>query len=143
MTPRELGEGHQALLERLYEPSAYFARLFKSYWESPAFRRRRKSHETELGAFTLKNRVLAALNGVRMAARLLRSMSRRPGWQQIARAYVAEFWTNLRFGRERLTFAQHVSLCVHHWHYYQITHDRAFHFGSPIIVARETVTQSS
>jgi hypothetical protein len=141
MSPRELREGHQALLERLYEPEAFFARLAKSYRDAPAFRRRRRLHEAETGIADWKNRLLATLGGVRTAARLVRAMSRRPGWQRIARVYFTEYRANVRFGRERLTFAQHVSLCVHHWHYYLVSHERAVYFGSPIVEARQPITQ--
>ena len=41
MSREQLRSGHRRLLERLYEPGAYFERLFRGYRESTAFRERR------------------------------------------------------------------------------------------------------
>jgi radical SAM superfamily enzyme YgiQ (UPF0313 family) len=41
MTREALKRGYTRLLHRLYEPEAYFGRLFRGYRGSPAFRRRR------------------------------------------------------------------------------------------------------
>jgi radical SAM superfamily enzyme YgiQ (UPF0313 family) len=140
MTQRELREGHTRLMRRLYEPEAYLGRIFKGYAASSSFRRRRARIETEIGKVRLTDRVLRMLATVRTATRLGRALARTSMFGRLAPVYLRFYGRNLALGRGAMPLHNFVTLCLTHWHFYNMArHERKASFGNPSIEARATV----
>ena len=130
MSRETLKRGYVDLMQRLYEPDAYFGRLFGGYGGSPSFRRRR----AELDAVTRPGGVLArvreTIGGLLTARRLLAALWRAGRVRAVGRSY-ARIWFDQkrRFGPEAVRFAAFVTLCAMHWHFYVIAHGPRGEFG--------------
>ena len=132
MTKDALRSGHQALLLRLFEPSAFFGRLLKGYRESAGFRKRRAALAASIGARTTwKARALRTLSAAGTAGRLARAAARAGLLRSLGTAYLrAYFRDNRTPGVESIPFPSFVLLCVLHWHYYNVVrHKRNTEFG--------------
>ncbi len=137
MTQQELREGHTALMRRLYEADAYLGRIFQGYRASVAFRRRRAQIEAAIGRPRLAVRILRDLAALRIAARLGRVMSRRSLLRRLAPAYLRFYVRNLALGRAAMPLHHYVTLCLTHWHFYNMAwHARKATMGNPMIEAR-------
>ncbi len=120
MTQAELRIGHAELIRRLYEAPAFFKRVFKGY-RSAAFRARRGALDraagtTGFGASVTRN-TGAWLVALRLARELMKKSEFWRLFPQYARFYAGD---NLAMRRDRMPFYQFVSLCVMHWHFYNI-----------------------
>jgi hypothetical protein len=136
MTQRALREGHSALMRRLYEPDAYLGRIFKGYTES-AFRARRTRHEAQIGAARPRIVLLRSLADVRVAIRLSRTLARRKMLRRLGPVYARFFARNLALGRAAMPFHQYVTLCLTHWHPFNMArHRRKMTFGNPMLEGR-------
>jgi radical SAM superfamily enzyme YgiQ (UPF0313 family) len=134
-----LKRGYGRLMERLFEPDAYFTRLLRGYRDSPAFRRRRAA----LDAVTSRRRTVAArltaLLGVSIqAARLARALAAGGSLVRLGVPYLRFFVAQkLSLGREAIPFAAFLFLCVVHWHYFNVARrPRKGAFGTVIPVRR-------
>jgi radical SAM superfamily enzyme YgiQ (UPF0313 family) len=133
MTRETLKRGYSRLLHRLYEPEAYFGRLFRGYRGSPAFRRRR----AVMDAAVSRRRGVTAwagrtIGGVRQSFKLGLALARAKLLRRLGIAY-AKIWLgeNLPLGRDALPFHTFVHACVIHWHFYNVIRlPRKVSFGS-------------
>jgi Domain of unknown function (DUF4070) len=122
MTREALKRGYARLLHRLYEPEAYFGRLFRGYRGSPAFRRRRAvmdaavSRRRGVGQWARRT-----VGGFQQAAKLGFALARAKLLRRLGIAY-AKVWLgeNLPLGRDALPFHLFVHVCVVHWHFYNV-----------------------
>ncbi len=122
MNRETLKRGYARLLHRLYEPEAYFGRLFRGYRGSPAFRRRR----AVLDAAVSRRRGVTAsagriAGGMRQAFTLGLALMQAKLLRRLGVAYVkAWLGENLTLGRDALPFHLFVHICVVHWHFYNV-----------------------
>lgn len=133
MTREVLKSSHRDLTRRLYEPNAYFERLFRGYSSSPAFRQRRAAQD----ALSTPPRIAAAhlratMAGLTQALRLARAAARARLLRKLCGAYVAAWFRyNRPLGREAVPFCAFVSVCVTHWHLYNVSRSYSVeNFGS-------------
>jgi radical SAM superfamily enzyme YgiQ (UPF0313 family) len=120
MTRETLKRGYARLLHRLYEPEAYFGRLFRGYRGSPAFRRQRAvmdaavSRRHGVGQWARRTG-----GGIRQAVKLGLALARAKLLRRLGIAY-AKIWLgeNLPLERDALSFHVFVHACVVHWHFY-------------------------
>ncbi len=139
MTQQQLREGHDDLMRRLFEPDAYFARIFAGFAGSPAFRARRRELDARLARPGVVARIARDAAAIRIAARLSSALARRGVLRRLGGAYVRSFLgANRALGREAIPFAQFVSLCATHWHFWSMAcSPRKMSFGNPMLEARE------
>ncbi|MGA2185823.1 MAG: radical SAM protein [Bryobacteraceae bacterium] len=122
MSRETLKRGYEKLLRRLYEPEAYFDRLFRGYRGSPAFRRRRAIMDAAvLPQQTVASKLVRTAGGLTQAFRLALTLARARLLRRLGGAYL-EVWfrENLPLGRDALPFCMFVHLCVIHWHFYNV-----------------------
>jgi radical SAM superfamily enzyme YgiQ (UPF0313 family) len=136
MTQAQLREGHALLMRRLYEPDAYLGRIFKGYRASPAFRSRRARLEAETGRSSARDRALRALAALRIAGRFGRTLARHRLLRRLGPAYLRFYARNLALGRDAMPLHQFVTLCLTHWHFWNMArHERTITFGNPMVEA--------
>ncbi len=120
MTQAELRTGHADLIRRLYEAPVFFGRVFKGY-RSATFRARRRALDRAAGMTGFRSTVTRNFGALLVVLRLARELTRKSAfWRlfpQYVRLYVNE---NLAMRGERMPFYQFVSLCLMHWHFYNI-----------------------
>jgi hypothetical protein len=122
MTREALKEGYAGLVRRLYEPEAYFERLFAGLDGSPSFRRRRAAHDRLVSHDRgVAAKLSALVAGVRQAVGLGAALARAGRVRDVGGAYL-RVWRrrNRALGRDAIPFEVFVSLCVMHWHYFNI-----------------------
>ena len=122
MSRDALKRGYERLLRRLYEPEAYFERLFRGYRGSPAFRRRRAAMDALVARrHTPGSRLVRVIGGVRQALMLAGALARSRLLRRLGGAYL-KIWReeNRPLGQDALPFSMFVHLCVMHWHFYNI-----------------------
>lgn len=112
MSRETLRAGFRSLLRRLYEPEAYFERLFNGYmWSASLRRRTRAMRSTRKGA--------VPRNTWKMALMLARAAWRAGHFRYLAESYVRIlFKRNRPLGDEAIPLAIFLSLCIFHWHYF-------------------------
>jgi len=120
MTREALKAGYGRLLQRLYEPEAYFERLYNGYQGSPAFRARRRTMDATIAPKRgVAGRIGAWLGG--LGLRIARALAEKGQLRRMGEAYLKAYATlNLACGRDALPFSQFVSICLLHWHFYMI-----------------------
>ena len=120
MSQAALKAGYQALMLQLYEPDAYFERLFAGYAGSPAFRIRR----AQMDAAACRRRpawLAQAAWGVLQAWRLWRDLARARLARRLGGAYLRAWRRlNLPMAVDRMPLAAFVGLCVIHRHFFTI-----------------------
>ena len=123
MTREALRAGYDRLVQRLYEPDAYFRRLVDGYSGSPGFRKSRATLANLIGRKRSGVTRVAELAGaILMAARLFRALLAKRTAMSLGSAYVRHWRRNRRLcGREAIPFASFVLLCADHWHFYTIS----------------------
>jgi radical SAM superfamily enzyme YgiQ (UPF0313 family) len=120
MSREALKRGYGRLMERLFEPDAYFTRLLRGYRDSPAFRRRRAALDASRRR-TVAFRVTALLASSIQAARLARALATGGSLVRLGVPYLRFFITQkLSLGREAIAFDAFLFLCVVHWHYFNV-----------------------
>jgi radical SAM superfamily enzyme YgiQ (UPF0313 family) len=125
MSFAELQSGHRDLLLRLFEPAAYFGRLFHGYQNSAPFRRRRALLAATSGVrLEWSQRLRRAISAVGTALRLARAAGRAGCLQRLGPAYVRALRGNATLGKEAIPLHTFVTLCVLHWHYYNMVRHR-------------------
>jgi hypothetical protein len=116
MNRETLKAGYDALMKRLYEPDAYFARLFRGYAGSPSFRTRRQAMEREIAA--PRRRLLQSAGGMLQLAKLLRA-----AWPH-SPAYLRAWRRHNRpMGRDRIPLPAFIGLCAIHFHFFSIANN--------------------
>jgi radical SAM superfamily enzyme YgiQ (UPF0313 family) len=121
MSRETLKQGYIELMLRLYEPEAYFERLYKGYRESPAFRRRRQEMDRLQGRPGFNKRLLGIAGGLIQATKLARVLKREGLLRRLGRAYLGVwFGHNRAMGRDALPFGMVVNMCAVHWHFYKM-----------------------
>jgi radical SAM superfamily enzyme YgiQ (UPF0313 family) len=127
--PREvLKREYGRLMRRLYEPEAFFGRLFDGLQGSPAFRARRAALERTIrapdGRWWRKWRGIAG--GLLQGAKLGLALRRHRLLRRLGAVYI-DIWRrrNLALGQEGVDLFAFVALCALHFHYYQIAQGTA------------------
>ena len=122
MSAETLKREYGSLMERLYEPGAYFERLFAGFRGSPAFRERRRKMDALASRRSAAVRtIIGSLGAVSQAWRLWRALHKSGLVRQLGKAYVsAWFRLNRPLGNERMPAGAFLGLCVIHWHFYNI-----------------------
>ena len=114
--------GHRDLLNRLYDPEAYFGRLMEGYRDSPGFRRKRG----EVNALIRRAPRLAARLGALAAqtgatARLMMALISEARGRKALASYWRHWRANRRLpGDAAISYASFLRLCIEHWHYFRI-----------------------
>jgi radical SAM superfamily enzyme YgiQ (UPF0313 family) len=123
MTRETLKAGYDRLVQRLYEPDAYFRRLVDGYAGSPGFRGSR----AKIAALMARkrsgiNRIAELAGATLMATRLFGALLARRSALSLGSAYVRHWRRNRRLcGTQAIPFASFVMLCADHWHFYTIS----------------------
>jgi Domain of unknown function (DUF4070) len=122
MRREALKRGYGRLMERLFEPDAYFTRLLRGYRDSPAFRRRRAALDAATSRRqTVAARVTALRGATVQAARLARALVAGGVLVRLGVPYLRFFVAQrLSLGREAIAFNAFVFLCAVHWHYFNV-----------------------
>ena len=120
MTRDELQENYWKLVTKLYTPQAFFDRYFKVFELEGYHKRRaeicRKSNEGK----TLPTLAYGLILLWKLSWTLLWDGS---VWK-VGTVYARYFFTrNLRYRRDVVGFAQFMSRCVTHWHFYKFTRE--------------------
>ena len=123
MTKETLKDNYTRLTRRLYEPEAYFGRLFDGYRGSPEYRRRFAAREASTrGPQTVAARVGRIAIGLAETARLAVALTRDKTLRRLGGAYLKVWLTqNLPLGRDAINFEVFVRLCIVHRHFHKIT----------------------
>lgn len=122
MTQETLKRRYADLTQRLYEPEAYFQRLFDGYEGSPEFRRRFREREVRVrGPQSLAANMKRIAGGLVDAARFAVALGRDGLLRRLGGAYL-KIWLNrnIGLGEDTIRFEIFVRLCVVHWHFYKI-----------------------
>jgi radical SAM superfamily enzyme YgiQ (UPF0313 family) len=124
MTKETLKTRHAALTRRLYEPGAYFGRLFGGYEGSPEFRRRFREREAIIrGRETLGTHIRRIAGGLVDTVKFAVALSREKLLRRLGATYLKVWLTrNLPLGRDAIRFEVFVRLCIVHWHFHKIIH---------------------
>lgn len=122
MSREALKEGYDRLLLRLYEPDAYFSRLYAGYRGSPAFRRKRAAMDAKAsGPQSIAAKIRGAIGGLAQALKLGWALARAMLLRRLGGAYLrAWFVENLPLGGDALPFSMFVHVCVIHWHFFNV-----------------------
>ncbi len=120
MTRRELRDGYWDLVTRLYSPQAYLDRHFQVYRSRDYLQRRadicRKAGEGK-SVSTLGYALVLLWS-------LFRALLRDGSLLSVGMIYASYFFTrNLRHRRDIVGFAQFMSRCATHWHFYKFTRE--------------------
>jgi radical SAM superfamily enzyme YgiQ (UPF0313 family) len=124
MTKETLKVRYAALTRRLYEPEAYFGRLFDGYEGSPAFRSRYAEREAMVrGRRTLWADMLRIASGLLDSGRFALALKRDKLLRRLGGSYLKIWLTrNVPLGRDAIRFEVFVRLCIVHWHFFKIIH---------------------
>lgn len=129
MTQAELREGHAELIRRLYEAPVFFGRVFKGY-RSNAFRQRRRALDRAAGMTGFLATAIRNAGALAVVMRLARQLVATSQFWRLFPDYVRLYVVdNLSMRRERMPFYQFVSLCLMHWHFYNIARRRKGNVG--------------
>lgn len=144
MTQKELKEGHSSLLCRLYEPAAFFGRLLRGYHGSRAFKRRQAELNLATRPLRRNDRVLRSLGATGIALRLGRELLRRSFFKRLAPAYFRAYFSDrFAFGRDSMPWHEFISLCVVHWHCFNLARLGGTKFGSTGPVVKPQIMAAS
>jgi len=120
MTREELREGYWKLLERLYSPEVYLDRSCRVYEsESYVARRAEICRRAKEGG-----RLPTLAFGLMLLWALFRALVRDGSVLSVGRVYARFFLSRRIFCRRGIVgFAQFMSRCVTHWHFYKFTRE--------------------
>jgi radical SAM superfamily enzyme YgiQ (UPF0313 family) len=120
MTRDELREGYWKLLERLYSPEVYLDRSCRIYEsESYVARRAEICRRAKEGG-----RLPTLAFGMMLLWALFRALVRDGSVFSVGRVYARFFLSRRIIGRRGIIgFAQYMSRCVTHWHFYKFTRE--------------------
>jgi radical SAM superfamily enzyme YgiQ (UPF0313 family) len=120
MTRDELRDGYWGLVKRLYTPEAYLERFMKVY-DYPEYLRRRAEICTKAG----EGKFVATLAfGLMLFWALFWTLVRDGSLYSVGKVYSWFFFTgSLKHRRDVIGFAQFMSRCVTHWHFYKFTRE--------------------
>jgi radical SAM superfamily enzyme YgiQ (UPF0313 family) len=120
MTREELREGYWKLLERLYSPEVYLDRSCRVYEsESYVARRAEICRRAKEGG-----RLPTLAFGLMLLWALFRALVRDGSVLSVGRVYARFFLSRRILGRRGIVgFAQFMSRCVTHWHFYKFTRE--------------------
>jgi radical SAM superfamily enzyme YgiQ (UPF0313 family) len=120
MTRDELREGYWKLLERLYSPEVYLDRSCRIYEsESYVARRAEICRKAKEGG-----RLPTLAFGMMLLWALFRALVRDGSVFSVGRVYARFFLSRRIIGRRGIIgFAQYMSRCVTHWHFYKFTRE--------------------
>jgi radical SAM superfamily enzyme YgiQ (UPF0313 family) len=141
MSRAALKHGYARLMERLYEPEAYFARLFAGYAGSAAFRHRRAIMDAARGRPIFTSRVGGAVQYAVLLFRLTWTLARARLLGHLGKAYF-DAWArrNRPLGNDAIGLGAFLGICVSHWHFYNVAHHaRKGDFGTVRPIAEKLV----
>lgn len=120
MTRDELRQGYWDLLKRLYSPEAYLDRSCRAY-DSEAYVTRRSDICRKAGE---GKRLPTFVYGVVLLWNLCGALVRDGSLFSVGRVYARYFFAQRVLGRRGVAgFAQFMSRCVTHWHFYKFTRE--------------------
>ena len=124
MSRDALTDGCAALLRDLYEPEAFFSRLYDNIDRSPSFQEHRaRMVARSAGAPSRFGDWLAQWrNLVTMTGRLSRALHRAGMLREIGLRYARIRFAAKKGSRRHLPLPTFISLCTLHWHHYRLTH---------------------
>jgi len=137
MSRAALKHGYTGLMQRLYEPEAFFSRLFAGYEGSPRFRHRRAVIDGITGGrptFLSKMRRLA--ESILLLFRLARTLARARLLRRLGKAYL-DAWVhrNRPLGADAIGLNAFLGICFSHWHFYNVARSpRKGAFGTALQV---------
>jgi radical SAM superfamily enzyme YgiQ (UPF0313 family) len=120
MTADQLRENYWKLMQRLYSPSAFLDRYFRTY-QMPEYLERR----AEISRKANEGKFLPTLAyGMILFWNLMRELVRDGSFWKVGKVYARYFFTvNLRYRRDAVGLAQFMNRCVTHWHFYKYTRE--------------------
>lgn len=114
MSRETLKEGRRVLLERIYEPEAFFERVLTGYRETLSFAERRarinRRQHPRYGLKQLLRLGIILSRMTRAAIRLRRT--------DLLRAYWRAWKQNRELGEKAIPFHSFLDLCTKHWHFH-------------------------
>ena len=120
MTRDELRQGYWNLVTRLYSPKAYLDRSCRAY-ESQDYLRRRSEICRKAGE---GKRLPTFVYGMMLLWALWAALRRDGSLSSVGRVYARYFFAQQVFRRRGVAgFAQFMSRCVTHWHFYKFTRE--------------------
>lgn len=131
MSREALKQGYNALMQRLYEPDAYFDRLLDGYVASSAFRQKRAVLDRSIRRGR-GSAPFAFLGTALLVAKLLLALLKRREGSAIGSAYLRHWKRNRSLPADAaIAFSAFARLCAEHWHYFMIANsERKGEFGS-------------
>ena len=130
MSRQALKRGYGSLNARLYQPEAFFERVFDGYARSASFRGRRRTIERRTTRAPFSRSLRGHSLALVMLIRLLRVLIREGAFRRLAPAYYTAWREHrTRFGADGLPFAELVAMFVRHWHHYKIAQDKRSYWG--------------
>lgn len=118
MSSQELISGYIGLVQRLYEPAAYFERLFGSWASSPEYRRRWAERARRKKPPTATQRLAGALGVLVIGWRLALAMYREGELRRLGSAYIEIHREYRRSGEPGIRWYQFIQYAAEHWHSY-------------------------
>lgn len=120
MSREQLQSGYWNLVERLYTPEAFLERYFRVF-ELPEFLRKR----AEISSEASEGKLIPTLGyGLILLGKLFRTLQKEGSLRSVGSIYTQKFFRdNLRYRRDVIGFAQFISRCVTHWHFYKFTRE--------------------
>ena len=122
MTREALMDGYMNLMKRLYAPEAFFDRLFRGHM-SPGFRKVRAEQDQRAKRSTRLSRLKNNVGYTIVAGKIAKALYRAGLLGSLGKAYL-KIWfeKNRPLGRDAISFASFVDLCLAHWHFYNLAH---------------------
>lgn len=118
MSSEELVNSYIRLVRNLYEPAAYFDRLFGSWASSAPYRQRWVQRALRRKAPTTKQRLSGAVAALVVGWRLAVAMKREGELFRLGLAYVRIYRAYRRNGEGGIHWHQFVQYAAEHWHCY-------------------------
>lgn len=130
MSRQALKQGYGRLNMRLYQPEAFFERVFQGYERSAGFRTRRRAMERRTTRVPFSRSLRGGLLALVMLSRLLRVLIREGEFGRLAPAYVSAWREHRRrFGANAFSPAEFAAMCARHWHHYKIAQNSRSYWG--------------
>lgn len=137
MSIEELKQGYKVLNRRLFEPDAFFDRIYSNLGRSESFRARYASRKSTARP-TLRQRVATAKATGSVTWRLGKALAAKGRLGKLSVEYARAYWTYNAPGRSgRLPLFDFLAICARHWHHYALANESVSNWGRAGFARRE------
>ncbi|MCS0495262.1 B12-binding domain-containing radical SAM protein [Ancylobacter sp. MQZ15Z-1] len=130
MSLDELKQGYMDLNRRLFDPYAFFERIYGNLSRSPSFRQRYVERAGGRRTPTLGQRLAYGKMVGNVTWRLGKALAAKGWLGKLSVAYARIYWTyNAPHRPDRLPLLDFVSMCARHWHHFVLSNETVSYWG--------------